>query len=459
MSGKDRTRGPASIAEGSFKGDDSEEIGLRIRFRAVVLGLILAVAICAITPLNNAYHQGTPLGGGHFPLAPFFILMWMTLLVALMGKICKGRRWLTGKELLIVWTLMALVSGIAYTGLARTFFINLTVPYHFATVGNRWEEVLHPLLPKALYPQSREAIEGLYNGLAAGRQMGWWEILRKIPWGAWLSPLLVWSGFILLCYFVMICLVTLLSKQWLDNERMNFPLLQVPLLIEEAVDKNGISRLFTNRFLLAGLMIPVVLHLINGLHFYYPAVPQIPTLILAGPYFPKHGLFSGFYKLKIYIYPAFIGFAFLTPKQISFSFWFFFIMGSLLFGLLSVLGYNIPAAALGITFGPTLSRPEETQMIGAYAIFFLFLLWLARQHLLDLLRQGFWFGRGDPSEGEWLPTRVAFWGFVIGTLVIVIWCNYFGIPFWVSLSVVAAFFIVMLVASRVICQGGLPYFT
>ena len=459
MNGKNGNKGPASIDGSSTKGHDTEEIVHGIRLRAVLVGLVLAVAISAITPLNNAYHQGTPLGGGHFPLAPFFILMWMTLLVALAGKVFKGRRWLTGKELLIVWTLMALVSGIAYTGLVRTFFINLTAPYHFATVGNRWEEVLHPLLPKAWYPQSREAIEGLYNGLAAGRHMGWWEILLKIPWEAWLLPLLVWSGFILLCYFVMICLVTLLSKQWLDNERMNFPLLQVPLLIEEAVDKNGLGHFFTNRFLLAGLMVPVVLHLINGLHFYYPAVPHIPTLILAGPYFPKHGLFSGFYKLKIYFYPAFIGFAFLTPKQISFSFWFFFLMGSLLFGLLSVLGYNIPAAALGITFGPTLSRPEETQMIGAYGVFSLFLLWLARHHLLDLLRHGFRFGREDPSEGEWLPTRLAFWGFVIGTVVIVIWCNYFGIPLWVSFSVVAAFFMVMIVASRVICQGGIAYFT
>jgi len=459
VNGKDSKSRPTSIAKSSFRGNDSGKGSNRIRLRAVLVGLILAVAICAITPLNNAYHQATPLGGGHFPLAPFFILIWMTILVALVGKACKGRRWLTGKELLIVWTLMALVSGIAYTGLVRTFFINLTAPYYFATVGNRWKEVLHPLLPKALYPQSREAIEGLYNGLAAGRQMGWWEILRQIPWEAWLSPLLVWSGFILLCYFVMICLVTLLSKQWLDNERMNFPLLQVPLLIEEAMDENGLTRFFANRFLLAGLMVPVVLHLINGLHFYYPTVPQIPTLILAGPYFPKYGLFSGFYKLKMYIYPAFIGFAFLTAKQISFSFWFFFIMGGLLFGLLSLLGYNIPAAALGITFGPTLSRPEETQMIGAYGIFFLFLLWLARHHLLNVLRQAFWLGRKDSWEGEWLPTRLAFWGFIIGTLAVMIWCRYLGIPFWVSFSVVMAFFIFMLVASRVICQGGIPYFT
>ena len=137
MNGKTRNKGLVPTAGSSTGGHDTEERGLGIRFRAVLVGLILAVTICAITPLNNTYHQGTPLGGGHFPLAPFFILMWMTLLLALIGKVSKGRRWLTGKELLIAWTLMALVSGIAYTGLARTFFINLTAPYHFATVGNR----------------------------------------------------------------------------------------------------------------------------------------------------------------------------------------------------------------------------------------------------------------------------------------------------------------------------------
>ena len=43
---------------------------------------------------------------------------------------------------------------------------------------------------------------------------------------------------------------------------------------------------------------------------------------------------------------------------------------------------------LGITFGPTLSRPEETQMIGAYGVFFLFLFWIGRRHLLARRRQG-----------------------------------------------------------------------
>ena len=289
--------------------------------------------------------------------------------------------------------------------------------------------------------------------------MGWLEVIRSIPWDAWMGPLIGWMGFILLCYLVMVCIINLLAKQPLYNERMHFPLLQVPLLMQEALDKNEFGRFITNRFLLAGILVPVCLHLINGLSFYNPSVPSIPTLILAGQYFPKVGLFSGFIKLKLYIYPAFIGFAFLTSKQVSFSFWFFYFAGTLLIGLLAVLGINIPAAALGVTFGPVISRPEETQMIGAYLVFFVFLAWLARFHFIDTVLKGFGARQEENLAREWFSIRVSFWGFVIGGLGIVLWCHYFGIPFIFSFFVVGAFFLFTLVATRVICQGGIAYFT
>jgi hypothetical protein len=430
-----------------------------IRPRALVIGFILAMGICAVTPFNNVYRGATPLGGGHFPLAPFYILVWLTLLMAVARAAFKKSNWLTGRELLVAWILMVLVSGIAYTGFARTFFINLTAPFHFATVGNRWEEVLQPLLPSMLYPQEPEAIALFYDGVIGGRQMSWWQVITRIPWSAWIVPLFCWGIFILASYFVMLCLINLLNRQAIRNERMNFPLLRVPQLLEEAFDEHALGAFLTNRFLLAGLSVPVLLHLINGLNFYFPSVPQIPTLILAGPYFPKYGLFSGFYKLKIYIYPAFIGFAFLASKQISLSFWLFYILGGLLFGLLSVIGYDIPSAALGVTFGPTLARPEETQVIGAYAVFFAFLFWLARHHLLSVVKNAFRPGRVESSESEWMSYRFSFWGLVLGSLFILLWCRYFGLSVGMAMLVMAAFFMVMLVASRVICQGGIAYFT
>ncbi len=431
----------------------------RIRLRAVLIGALLALGICVLTPFNNAYLKGTPLGGGQFPLAPFYLLVWMMLVTAALRAVFRGRRFLTGRELLVMWALMVLLSGVAWTGLARTFFLNLTAPYHFATVENRWEDVLQPLLPKGWYPASREAIDGFYNGISGARQMDWFEVLQRIPWDAWIGPLLEWTGFILLCYFVMICIVSLLSRQPLYNERMNFPLLRVPLLMQEALDEDRLGAFLMHRYLLAGLLVPVCLHLINGLSFYNPSIPSIPTLILAGKFFPKAGLFSGFYKLKIYIYPAFIGFAFLTAKQVSFSLWFFFLAGALLTGLLSVLGINIPAAALGVTFSSTLSRPEETQTIGAYLVFFLFLAWLARFHFLDLFLKAFGRSRDATPQTEWITSQRAFWGLVAGCVGLVLWCHHYGLPIAAGVLVLAAFFLFTLVAVRVICQGGITYFT
>jgi len=434
--------------------------GNKIRLRAPLIGFVLAVLICALTPFNNIYRQATPLGGGHFPLAPFYILVWLTLISALWERWRKHSRLFTGKELIVIWALLLVVSGIAYTGLMRTFFINLTAPLHFASAENRWDEVLWPLLPKALYPKDMGAVADLYNGLRGGRQMGFWELMTQIPWSAWVAPLACWAVFILLCYWVMICMVTMISRQALTNERMNFPLMRVPQILGQAHDQGKLLDFLGNRYLLFGIAVPVCLHLINGLHFYFSSVPQIPTLVLAGSYFGKSGLFAGFAKLKIFIYPAFIGFAFLASKQISLSFWFFFLAGGLLFGLLGIFGWHVPASALGVTFGPTISRPEETQMIGAFVVFFLFLAWLARYHFWGVarnsLRMGSHDAHGDTGESA---ERFAFWGVIIGTTAIVAWFWFFGMQVHTALLIIGVFFMFTLVAMRVICQGGVAYFT
>ena len=99
------------------------------------------------------------------------------------------------------------------------------------------------------------------------------------------------------------------------------------------------------------------------------------------------------------------------------------------------------------------------QMVGAYLVFFLFLAWLARFHLLDTLQKGFGLKKDTDPGQEWLSTRLAFWGAVGGGLAIVLWCHYFGLPFLFAFIVVGAFFLFTLVATRVICQGGIAYFT
>ena len=431
-----------------------------IRLRAILVGLLLSVAICLLTPFNNIYQQATPLGGGHFPLAPFFIYILLVLLSAITARIFRSRSLIfTGAELLIVWIEMVIGSGIAYTGMARTLLLNLTTPIHYASVGNQWQETLGSVLPQGITPTDPHAIELLYTGIQGGRSMSWMEVVFAIPWQAWLSPMLLWGSFILLSYGFMLFIINILSRQWIHNERINFPLLRVPEMLSKALDERQVGHFFSNRFLLAGLLIPVCLHFLNGMNFYYPSVPQLSTLILAGPYFPDYGLFAGFQKLKIYIYPAFIGFAFLTSRQISFSFWFFFILGGLFFGFLGMLGYTIPASELGITFGPTLARPEETQMIGAYGIFFLFLMWLARTHLIEVTKESLFLAKPNKARTEWFDVRYSFWGAIFCFIALLYWAVSLGMSLITATLFFSAAFMIMLVATRIICQGGLAYFT
>jgi len=430
-----------------------------IRIRAIVIGLILAAAICMFTPVNNIYHRATPLGGGHFPLAPFFLFIVLAIIVLVISKLFKSRSLISGSELLIIWIQMVIGSGIAYTGLTRTLLINLTAPIHFGTTGNQWHETFAPLLPKALMPSDTNAIELLYNGLPSGRSMNWLEVIWSIPWQAWASVFFRWGLFILLSYLVMIFIINLFARQWIVNEKLNFPLLKVSQFVSYTVDSPDSGQLLKNRFLLIGLLIPVCLHLLNGLSLHFPSIPTVETLILAGKYFPKEGLLSGFYKLKIYIYPAFIGFAFLASRQISFSFWFFFLAGGLFYGILDITGYAVPASELGITFGPTLTRPEEMQMMGAYGIFFLFLVWLARYHLIDVSKQALFMRPGDIRQIEWFDVRFSFWGVLLGFIFLVLWFFWQGMAPATALLLICAFFMISLVATRIICQGGIAYFT
>ena len=431
---------------------------MTIRPRAYVIAFFLAVLICALTPFNNVYRNATPLGGGYFPLAPFYLLFWLTVITALSRKLFNIKTLLTGTELLFAWGLMILVSGIAYTGFARTFFINLTAPFYFASVENRWQEVLHPFLLKTLFPQDGKAVEMLYNGIGGGQNMGWLELASKVPWHTWALPFLSWGVFILICYFLILCLIHTITRQAMENERMNFPLLIVPKMMQSALDQKKISSFFGNRFLLIGLGIPICLHLLNGLNFYFPSFPHINTLILAGPYFPKQGILTGFIKLKLYFYPAFIGFAFLASKQVSFSFWFFFILGAFFTGILYVTGYSFPASELGTTFGPTLSSPEKTQMIGAFIVFAIFLIWLARFHFFKMTKNALRFGQGR-NHSSHADDKVAFWGTGLGFIALMIWFSFHGVSIFQSMVLITFFILFTMVAVRVICQGGVTYFT
>ncbi len=432
---------------------------LRVRFPALIVGLICVFLCCIFTPYNNIKLQNSPVAGGHFPLASFACLLLALIVInPVLSRL--NRKWrFHFHELLLIWAMVTVATGVAYTGLMRTFIINITTPGWINTTSSDMGRLLLSVLPKSLFPSDPETIRTLYSGFSGGPDMTWGEVLRRIPWSVWIIPMAWWGLFIGLVYTAMLGMVGLFSHQWIENEKMNFPLLRVPETLSRESEDGTLFKFFTHRYFIIGFSIPLFLHLLNGLHTYFPQVPQIPTLILAQPYIPREGLFSGFYKMKIYIYPAFIGFAFLATKQVSFSLWSFFIFGGFLPGLLKLFGWRFPAAALGTTFGPVLSRVEEMQMIGAFGAFFFFILWLSRHHLLIVMRSLVSKQNNVNEFHGLLAPKTAFYLFFVGVAGITVWLNFFGMDILSTLLLLGVCFMLQLVASRLVCQGGLPYFT
>ncbi|SMC26992.1 hypothetical protein SAMN02746041_02834 [Desulfacinum hydrothermale DSM 13146] len=432
----------------------------KIRLTAVTLGIFLAAFFCAVTPYNNVQLQNSPLAGGHFPVVAFAALFVLAGLYNPLARKLHPRAALSAQELFLLWAMISVSTGIAYTGLFRTFLVNITTPAWLYPSGSPQAKTLLPLASPKLFPLDPQAVQTLYQGLENGRQLAWWQVPAHIPWSAWTLPLLSWALFILLVYMALFGMVGLFSHQWIENEKMNFPLLRVPQVLSTESEKGGFWNFVRHKYFLVGLAVPVCLHLLNGLHTFYPHVPQIPTLFLAQPYVPKEGLLSGFHKAKIYLYPAFIGFAYLTSKQISFSLWFFFVLGGLLPGLLQLFGWRLPSAALGTTFGPVLDRVEEMQMVGAFGVFFFFIVWLSRNHLKEIVWKAL--GRSalpDEIHRGLVSPRTALYLFLVGFAGTLVWMRFFGMDWLPAVLFLAVCFMLQLVSARLICQGGLPYFT
>ena len=128
---------------------------------------------------------------------------------------------LTRRELATV-SIMVLVAGAIPTeGLCAFFIRGLVAPFYSS--DTRMIEEMVPRIPIWLAPQGSETIRRFFEGLPKG---------ASIPWDAWIVPMLFWLMFILTLYFVSLCVMVVLRKQWVYNERLAYPVARL------AVEKN-----------------------------------------------------------------------------------------------------------------------------------------------------------------------------------------------------------------------------
>jgi len=415
---------------------DPNNVRKGLTLRSVLTGLTGVIIICAIEPYNSFYARGTHLVDSYFPIGAFFIFLVIVLINAAVRSWKSGYEFST-EELLVIWCMMIVIEAIPYSGLLRYLFPTLVAPNYFATPENEWLTLFGPHLSDWVMPKDSMAIEYFYEGLPSG---------YPVPWKAWLKPLVAWSIFVMVIYFAMMCLSVILRKQWVEKERLSFALVQIPAeMAQQSRGPKLKASLISSKFMWFSAILPVVLHTLNGLHGYFPMVPNLslypgPALNFADrPWTALNGIrFSTFFTV--------IGFAYIIPTEISFSIWFFYLFYRMQGVLSSALGLSINQQTCAYRQG-----------MGAYVVMMVSIFWLSKEHLGDIFRKVFSPKSEVDDSDEPLPYRWAVFGLIFCVIVATVMCNAAGMSLWVSIVILLGLLSIVTVISWLISSAGLIF--
>lgn len=409
-----------------------------VTWRSVLTGAALVGVISIVSPWAVMMVKGSQLTSNAIPIIAVFLLALLVGVVMPLLKILGRRFAYSRAELITVYSMMLVGSVVVTTGFTGSLLSVVTGAQYYTTPENKWGELFLPHIDSWLVPTTRESIRLFYEGLPRG---------MPVPWEAWIRPLTAWMSFILVFYWVIFCLAVLLRGQWVDNERLVFPLTRLPLaLLEDADDQESrVNWLLKSKLMWMAFAIPLVIHSWNSLGNYHDAFTRIP---LNGAVAMMQGLVSIPFRLNLPI----LGLAYLMPVNVAFSIWFFFLFGRLQMLIFTRLGVQIGTGDIWNSGGqPSWLLHQEA---GAMVALVIFVLWTARGHIGKLWRQAV--GREEGDGREALPPLAAFVGLAAGMAFLIFWLTATGLSFYVSVLLLIGSLGVFIALSRIVCEAGIP---
>ena len=410
-----------------------------ITARSVLIGMVAVICQCLATPYNDFHVGGTYLAGNHLPIAVVFVMLVFVLGINTLLKKLKPGTELQGSELLIIWGMMLVASGIPSSGLMR-YLVPLAVsPFYFATPENEWITLFHQHLPDWMVVKDPKAVFYFYEKLPDG---------DRIPWEAWLKPIVGWSAFVLIFYFVTICWTVILRKQWVEHERFTFPLVQLPMEMFQTPSGGALlNRFFKSPLMWCGFAIPVILHGLKGLHLYFPAIPSPSVYFPISTFFTEKPLsaLNWWPSINLFIYPSVVAIVYLLTLEISFSFWFFFLLGKMETVLIYATGSKVNQWDF-----------HQNQQMGALLVFIGFILFLGKRHFGHAFATIFG-KRASNDAHEPLPYVWAVGGLIVGILLLTLICSLAGMRVWVALFILGIFLAITTVGTWMVTNGGLMF--
>jgi len=406
--------------------------------RAVLLALLLI-------PVNFYWTVQLEVVRYSFPTyaAPFYNVVFLLFLLTLLNL--PLRRWwprvaLTWGELLTIYALQSVASALCSVNMMEILVTLLGHPFRFATPENQWEKLFQPYLPRWLTVRDEVALKHYYEGHSS--------LYRPEHLTAWAGPVAAWTVFTVVLLFVLLCLCVLLRRQWIERERLTYPIIHLPLEMTSPT-----AGFFRHRMMWLGFAVAGAIALINGLSYLYPAIPTIPVKRRSiGHYFvtPPWDALGG---LQVAFYPFGLGLGFLMPLDLSFSGWIFFLFYRAQLVLSRATGWG---QETGFPY------PDD-QAFGAYVALLAMALWAGREHWKGIWREGRRgpgreedFRAGKGNEREPLSYRVAVLGVVLGLGFLVAFAVAAGLPVGIAVLFFTIYFALATMITRIRAEFGLP---
>jgi len=412
-------------------------------FRAAVVGLLCVAFLCAATPYTDLVMQGSRLVANHLPIGVLGIFLTMILLVNTVFCVLSVKWAFTRSELLVIFIMMLVASSIPSTGYVQVLVSVLAGRSYFAADHTKWDPLFGQYLRHWLVPQDRTAMKWFYEGLPPG---------QGIPWGTWITPLAAWALFAGLFWAGYFCLSMILRKQWIEHERLTFPLAQVPLdIVADDERPSAITApFFRNRLMWLGFAVVFLMHASSSLSRWYGVFPNVNMAnIDIGSKWTTWPM-NAWQGMTISFYPSLIGIGYLISTEVAASLWIFYWLNRLQKLSFAIYGLEVAGQTGGFN-STTFFRGQE---VGAFFALAVFLFWGARRQLLETIK-GSMHGERDPRDP--FPLQWAVVGFLVSVIGVAAWGMAAGMDWWASVLVVMFFYAVAIGLTRLISAGGVMY--
>ncbi|MFW6162230.1 MAG: DUF6785 family protein [Planctomycetota bacterium] len=410
-----------------------------VTLRAVVVGAVLCAGLTAGEPYGVLKIRGSALCADFSTGGAIFLFFALIFLVNGLLRWLSPRIGLATGELITIYVMLVLASAIPSWGFTMNMMGLIGGIRYYASPENRWSELILPYLKPWVTPTDEYALRWFFLGLPKG---------ESYPWRAWAVPLAMWGLFILSVYLVMISVVAILRRQWVEHERLTFPLAQLPLeLATTETPRAPWPSLFRSRIFWAGFAVPALVLSYNGLAKYYAGVPQV-ALSTWLDVVPR--TLRAVFGIRFEV----IGLAFLVNTDVLLSLWTFAWLFMIQKAVFTHIGFTIGATELYSDPGtPT----EAYEAFGAVTAYVLIGLWVARKHLRDVVAKALWNDPQVDDSGELLSYRQALVVLVLGLTYVVAWMVRAGMGLGHALIFIVGALIAFLGLTKIICEAGLAY--